>query len=74
MKCQLEQPEEAIADFNEAIRINPGAADFYQNRGEARFILENFEAAIKDYDQAIQLNPDYAEAYGSRASANIMLG
>ena len=51
--------EAAIADFSEAIRINPNEATFYYNRGLAKFHLGQHEAAIDDYDEVHQ-NPYYA--------------
>ena len=52
----------AIADFNQAIKLNPEDADAYYNRGLARFDLEDYQGAIADFTQAIQLNPDYVGA------------
>jgi Flp pilus assembly protein TadD len=45
----------AIADYDEAIRLNPQDADVYQNRGIARRALGNVAGAIADYDQALGL-------------------
>ena len=58
--------EEAIADYDEAIRLNPQEAKPYHNRGNAEAGLDCYDAAIADYDEAILMDPDFAEAYISR--------
>jgi tetratricopeptide (TPR) repeat protein len=56
----------AIADYDQAIALNPQYADAHNNRGNARANQGNLPAAIADYDQAIALNPQYAAAYYNR--------
>jgi tetratricopeptide (TPR) repeat protein len=58
----------AIADFNQAIRINPNYADAYGNRGSAYGQLEEFQKAIADFNQAIRLNPRDANFYYNRGA------
>ncbi|NES69991.1 MAG: tetratricopeptide repeat protein [Okeania sp. SIO2D1] len=58
--------EEAIADFNQAIRLNPKYAKAYNGRGLVYTLLEKNEKALADYNQAIRLNPKYAQAYNNR--------
>ncbi|MFS8118818.1 MAG: tetratricopeptide repeat protein, partial [Microcoleus sp.] len=47
--------ESAIADFNEALRINPNYALAYANRGNIRAKLGDKEAAIQDFQKAADL-------------------
>jgi tetratricopeptide (TPR) repeat protein len=61
--------ESAIADYSEAIRLDPqsvlaffGRADAWQEKGE-------HDKAIDDYTEAIRLDAKYAKAYLRRASA-----
>jgi tetratricopeptide (TPR) repeat protein len=68
------QPKEAIAEFDEAIRLNPDYTKAYHNRGLAYFDLGQLERAIQDYDEAIYLYPVYAEAYYNRGLAYRLLG
>ena len=58
----------AIADYDEAIRLNPEDAYACFNRGVARKELGDVAGAIADYDEAIRLRPEYASAYYNRAS------
>ncbi len=49
--------QEAIAEYDEAIRLDPEYADAYINRGVAYFNLGQLERAIRDFDEAILLKP-----------------
>lgn len=61
---------EAIAAFDEAIRLRPdGSASAYMNRGNGKSALSQFEDAIADYDKALNLRPDYALAYYNRGNS-----
>ena len=66
--------EEAIADYDEAIRLTPEDADAYNNRGNAHDELGQYERAIEDYDEAIRLIPQDARGYVGRALAYTLLG
>ncbi|HIA19543.1 MAG TPA: tetratricopeptide repeat protein, partial [Planctomycetaceae bacterium] len=58
-----------IAQYNEAIRIDPDDADAYNNRGIAYINMGEVSRAIADYNEAIRINPDYALAYYNRGHA-----
>ena len=58
--------DSAIADYNEAIRINPGYAVAYVNRGYAYWRKKENDRAIADYTKAIRLDRKYAAAYNNR--------
>ncbi len=62
------QWDKAIADFSEAIRLEPDFVTAYNSRGNAYYGKGQFDRAIKDYDKAIRLNPDLAEAFGNRGN------
>lgn len=68
-KAKEENYKGAIADFNQALEINPNDAQAYHNRGIARFKLGETQGSIEDFTQALRLNPDYAEAYVGRGNA-----
>jgi len=59
----------AIADFSEAIRLDPGFARTYNNRGFTYSVKGDYDNAIADYGEAIRLDPKYALAYYNRAGA-----
>lgn len=69
--------QEAIAEYTEAIRLDPDYAAAYFNRGQARFTLGSAQEAISDYDDAIRLSPNRPElplAHAGRAMAHTLLG
>jgi tetratricopeptide (TPR) repeat protein len=55
--------DEAIEEFNNAIRLNPEDAESHFRRGECYFFKNDFDKAITDYSRAINLDPDSAQAY-----------
>ena len=59
----------AIADFNEAIRINPKSAEFFGNRGAVYMTKRNYESAIADLSEAIRLDPNDTLAFFNRGNA-----
>ncbi|MFM6136655.1 MAG: tetratricopeptide repeat protein, partial [Sphaerospermopsis kisseleviana] len=71
---ELKKYQEAIADYTQAITINPQYALAYYNRGIAKFELEDKAGAIADYTQAITINPQYAIAYYNRGVVKSDLG
>lgn len=69
-----EKWEDAIAELDQAIKLDPEFSVAYILRGNAYFSLEQYERAIADYDKAIELDPDSALAYGNRGSAYAAVG
>ncbi len=53
----LGNPEAALADFSQAIEINPQDAKTYYNRGTVYDDLGNAKQAIADYTQFLMLHP-----------------
>jgi len=65
---------EAIAEYDESIRLEPYLAPAYNNRGNAYARLGQLERAIPNYNEAIRLDSRYALAYSNRGIAYISLG
>ncbi len=59
----------AIADFSEAIQLNPNRASLYRDRALARRQNGEPELAIEDYDEAIAHDPRLAAPYHQRGLA-----
>jgi len=73
-KSALGDKQGAIADYSQAIAINPRLASSYYNRGNTKRELGDYRAAIADYSQAIAINQQYASAYDNRGNAKAELG
>ena len=67
MQNEIHLDTSLLAEYNEAIRLNPDSAEVYFDRGLARALLYQDPGAIADYDEAIRLDPNFAEAYFHRA-------
>jgi protein O-mannosyl-transferase len=63
------QLDEAIRQFEEAIRLNPHFAEAHYNLGTALEQKRELNQAISQYGEAIRLNPNYAEAYNNLGTA-----
>ncbi|HKQ79230.1 MAG TPA: tetratricopeptide repeat protein [Blastocatellia bacterium] len=58
--------QHAIADFSEAIRLDPKYAMAYNNRGVAYVTKNEYDRAIADFSEAIRLDPNFVFAYRNR--------
>jgi tetratricopeptide (TPR) repeat protein len=68
-----ESLQEEIADLTEEIAVNPDFYLAYNNRGVARYRLEDYQGAIEDFSKAIDLAPDYALSYNNRGLAKVKM-
>jgi tetratricopeptide (TPR) repeat protein len=59
----LNNPEEALGQFNEALRIDPRNTEAWIKKGTALERLQRVEEAITAYDQAIAVDSSTATAY-----------
>ena len=72
-KIYKSQFEEAIADFDMAIELQPELYEAYFFRGNAYLNKGDIEKAIEDYDKTIEIRSDYADAYVNRGNAKTYL-
>jgi tetratricopeptide (TPR) repeat protein len=52
--------DRAIADYDEAIRLNPNFANAYKNRAGVWKVKGDLDRATADYNEAIRLDPKMA--------------
>jgi len=67
-------PEQAIANYDEAIYLNPGISAYYTNRGVACVTLKRYDEAINNFTKAIKLNHKDSNAYNNRGLVNAKFG
>ncbi len=58
-----QQYPEAVADFSEAIKINPNDPGTYERRAYVEMKLNDFDKALADYSEAIKLKPNEVRYY-----------
>jgi len=58
--------QQALADFDQVIKLSPEDADGYYNRGLTYKKLHKPSLAVVDYTTAISHNPKYAKAFNNR--------
>jgi tetratricopeptide (TPR) repeat protein len=61
--------DQAIACYNEAIKLNPNLVKAYNNRGIAYIVETKYDQAIADFNKAIEFEPSNGKAYNNRAVA-----
>jgi tetratricopeptide (TPR) repeat protein len=66
--------DEAIADYSQAIRLNPYAAVAFYDRGQVYHDKGDIERAIADYSQAIRLDSGFSSAFADRGDAYRLKG
>jgi len=59
----------ALADFNQAIALNPKDPKPWLNRADLHFDAGEFEAAMPDYNKALEVDPKSAHAYANRGAS-----
>jgi lipoprotein NlpI len=59
----------AIADYNEAIRLDPKLPGPSYNRGLLYTVKQDYDRAIADFSEAIRLDPKFAGAFNNRGWA-----
>jgi len=65
-QCKLY--EEALAAFEQAIRLNPNYAKAYTGKGIALGKLKRYQEELTAYEQAIRLDPNYVKAYNNKGA------
>lgn len=66
--------QQAMAEYDRAIELDPKSAEAYYRRGFAELVHEETMKAIGDFDEAIKLNPQDARVYFMRSRAYEALG
>jgi len=63
--------DHAIADYDQAIKLDPKNANAFKFRGLAYYRKQDYFHAIADFDEAIRIEPGNAEAFYQRGTAYV---
>jgi serine/threonine protein kinase len=71
--ADLQLYDEALADYEQTIRLDPEFAQVYSNRGATYHKSRHYEEALSDYERALQLDPTLAPVYNNRGATSYEL-
>ena len=69
MLQDLKRPAEALAAYDQALRLAPNFAAAFNNRGSALLELQRFADALSCFERALALRPGDAEILNNRGNA-----
>ncbi|MCX7570775.1 tetratricopeptide repeat protein [Tumebacillus sp. DT12] len=72
--ASMKRYEEALADFNRVIEIDPNYPEYHFDRGNLYNKMGRLEEAVENYTHAIEISPPFPEVYFNRAGAYSRLG
>ncbi len=70
--AELGNPRNAIADYSEALRLNP-LADIYQGRAQVWDSANHYEQAILDYSEDLKRHPQNVKSLQARGTCYLNL-
>lgn len=72
--ASLGRPDEALADFDRVIEVDPHYPEYRFDRGNLFFKLGRYDEALADYAAADELGPPFPELYYNRADVRAATG
>ncbi len=71
---RTDRDKEAIAQYQEAVKLNPRYAEAYYDLGVAYYNRERYPDAVAAYQEALRIKNDYADAHANLAETYRQLG
>jgi tetratricopeptide (TPR) repeat protein len=68
-RYRMQEYEDAIKDFSDALDTRPQDAEALVGRGSARTAKKDYDAAIQDFNDALAIDPRHPAAYAGRGTA-----
>ncbi|WP_051966432.1 tetratricopeptide repeat protein [Kitasatospora mediocidica] len=69
----LGRAEEALAEFDHVIEVDPHYPEYHFDRGNLYFQLGRHQEALENYEEAVRLSPPFPEVYWNRANVRAEL-
>ena len=73
-RAQAGRMDEALADIDEALKINPSDPEAVLNRANVLKMLDRQDAALSGYNEALSLKPGWTQAENNRATVLQAMG
>jgi len=73
-KQHLGRWDDAIADYQRAVRLDPQSYKAFEQLGAAELLTRHYRAARADLDRALELQPDNISNVERRAMVSLLLG
>jgi tetratricopeptide (TPR) repeat protein len=70
----LKRFDEALADYDRALALQPDNADAHTNLGVTLHTLKRFDEALQCYERALAARPDFAEAHYNEGLSRLLTG
>ena len=67
------QFDKALADHDEAIKLDPQSSAAFDSRGDTRCDMKEYDRAVADYERAIRIDPKSVSSYRRRGQALLEL-
>jgi tetratricopeptide (TPR) repeat protein len=74
VKADAGASQQALLDFEDALRLDPNLWRAFHNRGVLRAQAGEFDQAFNDFNRCTELNPQFAKAYSNRAALFVQAG
>jgi tetratricopeptide (TPR) repeat protein len=68
------QPDAAILQFDDALRLQPNSAEAHNNLGEAWSRKGQYAAAVREYRESMRIEPDLPDAYNDLGTVLVRQG
>lgn len=65
---------EALADFDQAIALNPNVAKVWVNKGNTLAAMGRNDSSLVAFDRALALKPDFADGWNNRGALKLQMG
>jgi tetratricopeptide (TPR) repeat protein len=73
-RVEAGQEAEALADFEQSLKLDPNRWSALHNRGVSYGMQGNLDAALADFNRVVQLNPNFPKAFYNRGELRFKQG